>query len=773
MNAFKNKRLSFIALVGITLWAFLCTSCSVGRFLKDDEKVLFRNKFDIVMCDGSTPSKELKRYARQGNRYVKQQSNKRFLIFGRQSLGIYCLSSPNDSNWLNRTLRNIGEAPVVFDDEAARQTTVQLNEMIKSKGCLNSFVDYQIIDRNKYSVNILYTIHASKRYKIDDIEYEVETPEIFPLLKQWQESSYLQIGDYFDQDNFAAERDRIVENLQNNGYYLTSRDLVYFYIDTSYSEELLSIKIKINNPQVVDSSGTVTKRPLQKYYINTITIDSNAVNNYVLRRTINMVPGQLYRPKSVSSSYNSLLNLRNFKYINIDFYEDSASTDSVRLLASHIHLLNNSQQKISASLEITNASPVEKKESGNYLTNGNFGIETVLSYQHKNIFGGAEMLTVEGNLLVELPKMVFSQKSNDFYSTFSAFEAGLTTTLDLPTFLLPFSNKLSLRHYRPHTLISIGGNYQYRSYFEREQFSSSFGYTWNVNPRTQYRLTPIEISYVRYLNISDEFWERFSDNFYNFYFLSQYSNHFTPCARLEFIFNNQRFGTRQDFSYIHATLESAGNLMAAICTAYQKPNAGGLYELLGVPYAQYIRLWGEAKHYFYQGDKSTFVIRGIFGLGIPYGNSYTLPYEKSFFGSGPTTIRAWQTRRLGPGSYNKTNDDFDYDQYGDISIVLNLEERFTIAGPVEGALFADLGNIWRTTRSTIDNDGEIFHWNTFLKEIAIGAGLGIRLKISILTVRLDFAIPIYDPGVDPSERWRFSHWKFNQIVTNFGIDYPF
>ena len=107
-----------------------------------------------------------------------------------------------------------------------------------------------------------------------------------------------------------------------------------------------------------------------------------------------------------------------------------------------------------------------------------------------------------------------------------------------------------------------------------------------------------------------------------------------------------------------------------------------------------------------------------------------------------------------------------------MQLVLNLEERFPIAGIFEGALFADMGNIWLLTPSELYPGGEL-RWDEFYKEIAAGVGLGLRVNVSIATLRLDFAIPLYDPGYSQSERWRLPHWKFSHIITNFGINYPF
>ena len=137
-------------------------------------------------------------------------------------------------------------------------------------------------------------------------------------------------------------------------------------------------------------------------------------------------------------------------------------------------------------------------------------------------------------------------------------------------------------------------------------------------------------------------------------------------------------------------------------------------------------------------------------------------------------MRAWQLRRLGPGSYRSGSGDrvAEVERVGDLQLVMNIEGRFPIAGIFEGAVFADMGNVWLFNPSDQYPNGHI-KWNSLPQEIAIGAGLGLRVSVSIVTLRIDFGIPLYDPGYATELRWRPPHWRFNQIITNFGINYPF
>lgn len=722
--------------------------------------MLVSNSIQLVMHDGSPVGKEISGAVVKKNNYIQQSPNKRLLGFSLLPVHIYCLSNPDKNNWLQRTLRNAGDAPVVYSPSDAQRSVQQLKQMMHNKGCFNSIVYFDTLHLRHNRIAIRYNIQASHRRRIVSVRYTAQTHSVDSLLHAENANALLKAGDYYDQDIIEAERNRITTLLLNKGYYTASQQLVHFYVDTTFSDSLLSIDVQVQNP-LIDNTPT----PLEQYNIDSISIDSNSVKKSVIYRALRFKQGNQYNAARIAASYNTLLNLRTFNYIDILTEESAASKAGHRLINTHVRLRNNQQQKISVALEISNASPMTRSSSNG----GNFGLETVLNYQHKNLFGGAEALTVETNLLGELPKNIFNENISSFHEAFSTFETGIKATLNLPIFLIPYHNRIKPSRTLPHTLFSINVNYQYRPYFERISMGTSFGYNWSPHYHNAHQLLPIEMTYVKIQNIDWDYFITFA-NVLDSRIAYQFSDHLILDARYDFVYNSQNFGSRDNFSYLHLTAEIAGNLLNALSHIDNKKNDYGERMIFEVPFSQYVRLSAEAKKYLYHGRKSTLVLRGLIGMGLPYGNTRLMPYEKGFFGGGPTTIRAWQVRRLGPGAYTPI-DEFDFDRVGDISIVANIEERFPLIGVFEGAIFIDVGNVW-TTRSNVGYpDGE-FRLKTFAKQLAVGAGVALRVKISILTLRLDFALPTYDPSLK-SNRWRFNNWTFRNLVTNFGIDYPF
>ena len=748
------------------------------------------------MADSSEVTPEVKEVLKNARNYYLQKPNSKLLGIDplRVSMNIYGIANPKDRTFVGNYFRRLGQAPRIYDADKAAASALQLQRLLQTKGCFGSTVSYDTLKLTKHNISIGYHVKATPRYIVDEVNYNTDNEAIRKLLYNWRETSPLKAGDPYDQDKITAERTRLVGNLREAGYYRATNDLISFEVDTTYSSSRLSIDV------MVDGRG------LKIYHINNIYVYPNSIAglrdttsvydtfiyNYptprrnvdfqyvysspmtlrpqTISRTLMLFPGMTYRPRYITNTYNSLLSLRNFKYINIDFSESPSSSDTLPLVDAHVRLISATQQKLSLSLELTNASPIGSGDSIGFLAGGNLGIETALEYQHKNLFGGAELLKVKGSLLFELPKNIFNSSGGGFYDHFSAFEVGLDASLDMPVFLLPFTSQLAWQRIRPHTLISIGGSYQYRYYFERILANTSFGYTWSHSQRAANQLLPIELTFVRMLNLDESFAQRLN-GISDLRLKYKYSSHFIMDARYDYTYTNQQYGTRHNFNALHFSVESAGNVLSLAGQLASAPtDSNGIVEIFGVPFSQYVRFGGEWTRYHYIGRRGTFVARLVLGAGLPYGNSMSMPYEKSFFGGGPTTMRAWQLRRLGPGSY--AADGNMIERVGDLQLVLNLEGRFPIVSILEGAIFADMGNVWLLNSSSQYAGGEI-KWNSLPREIAVGVGTGLRINVSIATLRVDFAIPLYDPGYSEALRWRPSHWHFNQIVTNFGINYPF
>ena len=197
-------------------------------------------------------------------------------------------------------------------------------------------------------------------------------------------------------------------------------------------------------------------------------------------------------------------------------------------------------------------------------------------------------------------------------------------------------------------------------------------------------------------------------------------------------------------------------------------------ELFGLPYYEYTKLSMDLRKYLPISKSSSLNFRLNSGIAISYNanDDLTLPYEKFYFAGGLNSVRAWQARRLGPGTfaYQDANGNYTYqfEQPGEIIIEGSIEYRTKLFAFIQGAAFIDIGNIW-TIAPDPSRPGAEFKANSIPNEIAVGSGIGLRLDFSFLIVRWDVGVKVWDPARKIIPNWNDQH----KNVHNIGIGYPF
>ena len=223
-----------------------------------------------------------------------------------------------------------------------------------------------------------------------------------------------------------------------------------------------------------------------------------------------------------------------------------------------------------------------------------------------------------------------------------------------------------------------------------------------------------------------------------------------------------------NFSRIRWKLETAGNLLSGISSlAGWEKNSDDRYDIWGVVYSQYVKMEAEYIKHWELNSRNVFAIRSFGGIAIPYGNSNSIPFTRSYFAGGANDNRGWRAYDLGPGSSGST-DEFNEANF---KIALNAEYRFTILGAFKGALFADAGNIWNAL-DNIQDEASTFTSISDLGELALATGIGIRYDFGFFVFRFDIGFKTYNPALPEGARW-FKEYNFSNAVYNIGINYPF
>ncbi len=236
--------------------------------------------------------------------------------------------------------------------------------------------------------------------------------------------------------------------------------------------------------------------------------------------------------------------------------------------------------------------------------------------------------------------------------------------------------------------------------------------------------------------------------------------------------------TKKHINTFKANLEVSGFLPSLIKSDFIQKN---LYRFVK-PDAEFKRVM--------KTGTSDFVVRIFTGIGIPVkidtGNnefrSQYLPFFKAYSAGGPNSMRGWGLRRLGPGHTLKYVSEFP-DRFGDIQFEANLEYRFFLfqlfGFKFNGAMFTDIGNVWFLHKNP-DFPGGEFTFSSFLKDLGIDAGTGIRLDLGFFLVRLDYALKVHNPTPEPVnqdvQNRYFYNWNGKYLiggVLQFGVTYPF
>jgi outer membrane protein assembly factor BamA len=773
--------------------SLLLTACNISKHFSDKEYLLNKNSISIKGNKKNINPEEIKSL-------IQQNPNSSFFGLARIKMWIYLWTDHPDrskfTKWINKSL---GEKPVIFSARDANLSKSQMVGYLNNIGYFNTKVSYaRTINKRKNKVDLLYNIKLNKPYTISRIDFNIDDNLIRYMVLANNFRSKLDTGLVYNAYVLEDIRDKISTTLKNNGYYDFNKEYVYFEVDTTLGNKKLSISLNIPNTNKKVGDTTI-KEDHKRYFINKVFINTNydplgnvntvsdtnlflvsvgrsdslpyyfihqnkiKIKPQAVTQSIFINPGQPFVLNQVQRTYKRLNDIRIFKYANIQFSEINPSganppQTNKNYLNCNILLTRAKLQAYTIEAEGTN-------------TGGDLGLGGNLTYQNRNIFRGAEVLSLKLKGAMEIQRLstVEQEDASDAFLFFNTMETGAEINLYFPRFLAPVKQTIFPKYFKPRTSISTGINFQRRPNYERYITNISFGYDWNESELKKHILIPAEINLVK-VNPSAEF-DSILQNLENQRLKNQFTDHLIVAAKYSFVFNNQKINKLTNFIYFRGNLEASGNLLQLTDQIIKAPKDGdGNYSLFNIRYAQYIRTDLDFRYYILLTEKSRIAIRALFGIGVPYGNSEALPFEKGFYGGGANGMRAWEFRSLGPGTYQNTQTGFD--RMGDMKIEGNIEYRFPIYSFFNGALFLDAGNIW-LLKNDVTLPGGKFKVDTFMDEFAIDGGLGFRFDFGFFLFRIDGAIVLRDPALPPGKRWDWNGIGLENINWNFGIGYPF
>ena len=765
----------------ITLNAVLLLSCGCsstkhvpkGEYLLDDISIKINDTKDVKPSDLSN--------------YLRQTPNHKVLGKLKLQLAFYNISGRDTTSKFNKWIQRIGSPPVIYDHSLTEASVNQIQKAMVNKGYLNAHVTYDTVRRDaKKKIKITYNVTTNKPHYIGSVKYNIPNDTLRTIIMEDSSLFIIKPNALFDRTRLDQERQQITERLRNKGYYAFNKEYITFTADTAAGSKEVNLTLNLMppikndkmpyyskhrpffirnvifvtnyDPLTMHENGTLIAGDTVNYKKYTILYGKDRyIRPSVLDESCFIIPGKQYNSSNVDKTYQAFGRLSILKFININFSQ-VGEVDGKIWLDAYILLTKGKSQTISLSLEGTNSE-------------GDLGFGVGATYQHRNIGKGSEILTTKFRASYESLSGNLSGLINNNYSEYLG-----DVSITFPKFKAPFLSRSFKQNILATTELATSFSYQERPEYTRIIAGVGWKYHWSEKQNTtRHLLDVIDVSYV-YLPKSKL---HFLDSITNPLLRYSYEDHFIMRAGYTFYHTNKltagpfqnRF--QRNVYTLRARVETAGNFLYAMSNLFGQKRDEGTYKIFGISYSQYVKFDGDytLTHKFNPRNMLAFHAGG--GVGVPYGNSTILPFEKRFYAGGANGVRGWAVRTLGPGSFNGNNSVTSFiNQCGDIRLDLSLEYRAKLFWVLELGVFIDAGNIW-TIRDYENQKGGVFKFNEFYKQIAAAYGIGLRLDFTYFLLRFDLGMKAHNPaeGQDPWPLIR-PDWKRDSAF-HFSVGYPF
>lgn len=731
----------------------------------------------------------------------------------------------------NRFFHNVGEAPVIYSDAKTKQSAKSINNRLINRGYWDAEVKTNVKrDSASKKAEVEYVITHKDPTYIKDYYYKINDQNVRAVYESQFHKSFVKKGQILDEGSLEKEITRINNQMKDEGYYKFNNENqdIYFVADSLHGRKNVPLVMNVSRDSldtpyrkstigkvtvsVARSLNNVNKLPLKDSLrgINILRKDSAYTLNSLWLPII-LKPGALYKQTDLDLTRRNLIAMNNFTILKAsdDFRKGSDSIIDVEYVLR----------------------PLEKYEFNiatdlHYSEILRFGFSPSVNLTTRNIFGGAE------NLVSSLSGTIGTTKdSKNPDAVFNAYELSAQTSLQFPRLLVPFRKyyKVVPKKYSPVTSINLGASVQNNIGLGRINFNTGLTYSANVDDgRVQHKLTLFNTQLSLTQN-KDRYYDYFpGDNDIRQNIFNLYAVHHPEILNPDFsydqisamiledtpfitnlintdrnllynfmqsIYNKERQtqdviissviynfayneigkkGYNNPFAFT-AKVEFAGNFLNLIAKKEENYLINGdTKTIFKIPFSQFIKFDFDFKKYFtFFNDRvkpHTLAFRQFVGVGIPYGNSSSMPFIRSYFNGGAYDIRAWVAfGGLGPADSQLDSRVRAY-AMDNVKLTSSVEYRLPLTNMFEAAFFTDAGNIWGLK----DNGfGDQFKFKKFISQMGVGSGLGIRINVAYVTARLDFAYKVYDPNRPEGDRWVVDRIKPLQPTVNFAIGYPF
>jgi outer membrane protein assembly factor BamA len=794
-------------------------SCSVNRYVPEGQSIYVGNKVNVEADSISKPN--VSGVADQLEELIKPPANKTIFGFPWKVWFYYWIGEPKDEGGLRSWFRKkLGEPPRYATQRIVDINAANMVAFLDNEGYYRSNAKGRIIankNTRKRTAITEYNAYVMPRYVINEISYVVPDSSLFNRdLVLAKEKTLLKKGNPIRLEVVTTERTRIDQELKSKGYYYFNPDYLIVKVDSTIGradsalgpqQVNLFLELKKETAQTSlkqyfinriyvntgteenklnDSTALTTRGPLRRGI--TITDPGNNYKRRIFYDAIGFRRGNMYTNTMHDVSLQRLINLQNFRFVKNRF--DLVPRSDSALLDVYYDLAPMKKKSLQTILSASTKS------------NNLGGSQLEVKWRNRNFFRGAEMLAISAYFGFDVQLGGSRATSNNIGNEYIRY--GASADLSFPRFIIPFVRiRPEKSQTLPKTILSLTyENRIQRNFYTTRSIRGDWSYVWRRNSQVEHTFAPISINFVEPRNINTELLGEVAtdpntnpldvDRLFRlvdtkFFILgSNYSVSYRPTPR--------PFSRNQ--VAMSGGVEWGGNILSLLA---KKNEEGYPKEFLKVPILQYVKVDGDIRYYRTITPSIKWASRILMGAAKPYGNSKTMPIPqfKQYFAGGSTGIRAFRARSLGPGSVAPDTLSIrllGYQSFADIRLEFNSEVRMKFTDIINGAVFVDAGNIWSFGDSTrASYPGTALISNKFLKQVAVGGGIGLRLDFSYLIFRLDLATPFRKPWyvnevknvsdegvVEYKNPWVFNEinfgsraWRKENLILNIAVGLPF
>lgn len=742
-------------------------------------------------------------------------------------------SSVGKSLFMDRLYHNWGTPPVILDQTRTEKSAKSIENRLTYRGYWDGEVKFKhkLDSANKKASVEYFITHNSPTY-IKEYYYKIPDLGIKSLYQQNIRETFVRSGKILDQTLLEKEVTRINDLMRESGYYRfnVGNDEVFFVADSLKSRKDVPVILEIHKDSldtpykratignidvaVVDKASDFGKNTVKDSLrrIRFHKVNERQYKTAALWRAIIEENKSVYDQKKLDLTKRNILAMNNFSIIKAkDSLRQGGGTSPNDSIVDVLYLLkplDKFQQKTAVDI--------------NYSQLLNLGISPSYDLTTRNVFRGAE------NLSTSIAGTFGSIKNpKNLDKRILAYELSAQASLSFPRLLLPFSYyKLIPKRYTPTSSIVLGTSVQNNIGLGRVNFNTGLNYFANVNDKITHKLTLFntQLSLTKNKNSYYDFFvndrairdEVFADYFnynpaannlqltddqisvmiindpgykntldesgvnrlntFNQSLINkdrQTQDVIISSLIYNYIYNEIGRKEHENPFYFNGKIELAGNILSAF-NKKRDGSSGVLTSpertIFGIPYAQFVKFDFDVRKYFRFNGNQTLAFRQFIGLGVPYGNSSSMPFARSYFNGGSNDIRAWVAfGGLGP-SDSQIDERVRTYVMGNVKLTTSVEYRIPFTDMYEGAIFTDAGNIW----SLKDNGfNDQFKFSKFISQVGVGSGVGLRVNVAYITLRVDLAYKIYDPNKPHGDRWRFNDFNPLKPTLNIAFGYPF